>query len=321
MTTRLKQFLDEYNRIVFSQKDKKLFYETVLRHTPEGPVPVKTVIDGKWSLTENHDLRLTLSGADSAFIGRTVIFRGDILRPSSTGLSFRIRSCDALSGAKSRTIQLKGVWAADSKNRITFRVSKLEGRYDVLTFNGTWKIGRNNELLYKIVKTQLKTKIKKEKTITFRGYWDLSRTRIVYRVEGSADSSFSFKAAIRSKSLMAKEGVIRYQLGTVYSSLPRRGETFLRTVTIYGTWKLGRDLSVRFQLKSLGSKKREILFEVAKMFVKKRKITVALKNRQGQKLGLDVTFTRVVSKDTEFFISLSRNPSENRILGGVRLRF
>jgi hypothetical protein len=321
METRLKNFLDEHNRIVFSEKDAGLSSRSFVDRGAEGFIPKKTVIDGKWSLTDSHDLKLSVSASDSAYFGRTIILKGDILAASSSGLIFRVRHSDALSGSRSGTVELKGVWAADSKNRITFRVAKADGRYDVLTFQGIWNIGPNNELSYKVVTTELKTRTKKEKTLVFRGHWDLYRTRMVYSLEGTDTSFFSFKAAVQTKSLMAKQGEIRYQLGTGVSSRKGKGGAVSRAVTIYGTWKLSRDLKVSFEVKGPSTEKREIIFGIDKIFAESRKITVSLKDKKGEKLGMDVTFTKVFAKDAEFFVSIGNNASETRILGGLRIRF
>ncbi|MFA6636711.1 MAG: hypothetical protein WCV56_06385 [Candidatus Omnitrophota bacterium] len=321
METRLKNFFDEYNRIVFSEKDTAVSSRSFLARSAEGIIPRKTVIDGKWSLTDEYDLKLSVSASDSAYFGRTIILKGDILAASSSGLIFRIRHCDALSGTRYGTVELKGVWAADSKNRISFRVAKADGRYDVLTFQGIWNIGSNNELSYKMVTTELKTKTKKEKTLVFRGHWDLYRTRIVYSLEGTDTSFFSFKAAVQTKSIMAKQGEIRYQLGMGVSSRRDKGGKSSRTVTIYGIWKFSRDLKVSFEIKGPATEKREIIFGIDKVFAENRNITVSLKDKKGEKMGMDVTFSKVFAKDAEFFVSVGSNVSEIRILGGLRLRF
>lgn len=321
MKTQLENFIDEHNRIVFSQKNEEIFSETFVKSTPEGFFLEKMVVDGKWSLLGDNILKLSLSSSDPLLSGKTIIFKGEVISHSASGLTFRVRHSDALSGEKSRTIELKGVWALDNLNRLTFRVSKADGKYDTLSFNGAWNIGANNELSYRVAKTHLKTKVKVEKALVFRGHWDLYRTRIVYSLEGDGNSFFSFKAAIQSKSLMAKKGEIRYQLGAGTVSFFERSGKVSRTVAIYGIWKLSHDLKVSFEVKCPGSEKREINFGIEKMFAENRKITVALKDRKGETLGLDVTFTKVFSTDAEFFASIGVNASECRILGGIRMRF
>jgi hypothetical protein len=321
MKRSLENFLDEHNRIKLSGKGPGVASETLVRSAFPDVVPEKTRIDGKWSLTENHDLSLSVSASDTGLSGKTIILRGDILSPSSSGFLFRVRHCDALSGARSRTIELKGVWAADDKNRITFRAAKADGRYDVLTFNGTWDIGPDNELSYKFVKTGLKKGDKKETVIAFRGHWDLYRSRIVYSIQGGGGSFFSFKAAVQSKSLMAKKGEIRYQLGAEVSSRKAGGAGTSRAVSIFGTWKLSREFKTSFELKSTEKKKRQITFGIERVFAKGHKITVSLKDSAGEKLGMDVTFTGTFKKDAEFFLSLGRSAPEISLIGGIKLKF
>lgn len=309
------------NTTSWFRKDSGVFTETFLRSVSPDPVPGRMEIDGTWSLADNHDLKLSLSASDSDHIGRTIIFKGDIIAPSDSKLVFKIRHCDALSGTRSRTIELKGIWATDKNNRLTFKAAKTNGRYDILTFNGTWHIDQKNELSYRITRANLKTKIKVERSIIFRGKWDFFRNRLVYSLETSGASSFSFKAAIQTKSLLAKKGEIRYQLGTELSNVTNAKGFSRQNIIIFGTWKLSRDLKVTFTAKSPKTSKREVSFEIEHLFTENRKIKVSLKDKKGEKMGLDITFNTVFANDAEFFISIGRNAEESRVIGGLKLRF
>ncbi|MEA3489155.1 MAG: hypothetical protein U9R44_02285 [Candidatus Omnitrophota bacterium] len=294
-------------------------YEAAIEDSVGGKRLRKLLLDGKWSLTPEHDLKFRVSGTDSPFAGRTIILRGDVERVKGSGLTFRVRSCDAVSGTRSCTIELKGKWRADGNNRITFNVAGSRGRYDVLRFQGAWRLNRRNELIYRYTRTALRTRTRREKTLVFRGYWDLERRRIVYRIEGSNDSFFSFKAAIQSKSLRAADGSIKYQVGIKYSRR-RVYRQRVQVVTIYGLWKLGKDLSVRFEVLCSGNKRRRITFQAEKMIGENGAVTVSLKTARGEKLGVEVRFSKAFSNDAELFVALGRQGRDVRIIGGVRVR-
>ncbi len=280
----------------------------------------KIALDGVWSLTPEHDLRFRVSGAESAFYGKTIILRGNIERVNGTALTFRVRQCDTVSGLRTSTIELKGRWRADSNNRITFNAARSRGKYNVLRFQGAWRVNRNNELIYKYSRTALRTKVREERTLVFKGFWELGKGRVVYNIEGSDESFFSIKVALRSRSLRASAGAIKYQVGIKYY---RKGSyrRLRQTVTIFGTWKLGVDLAVGFEVKYSGGKRRLTTFTVEKLIGEAGSVSVSLKSEKGEPLGFEVTFSRAFKTDAELFLTLARHAAESRVTGGLRVRF
>ena len=82
----------------------------------------KISLEGEF--TEDYDLKFHVSGSNSIYSGQTIIFSGEIEKVSGSGLTFKIRGAEPLSGIKSSTITLSGKWQADKNNRLTFLVSK-----------------------------------------------------------------------------------------------------------------------------------------------------------------------------------------------------
>jgi len=280
----------------------------------------KIAVDGSWSMTEDHDLKLKVSGIKSPYAGKTIVLRGEIKKVTGTRLIFGVRESDTVTGLRTRSIELSGRWRADKNNRITFAVRKSNGRRDVLRFQGAWSVGKRNELVYRYVKTSLKKGEKFEKALVFKGYWNLARRRLTYRIEGSTKSYFSFSASIGTKSLRASSGVIKYRVGIKY----KRAKVYhqiRRVVSIYGAWKFGKDLSVRFEATGSGKKYTALSFTAEKPIGRGNIVAVALKAKDGEKLGVDVTFTKEFSKDAEVFLTLSRYPNESHIMSGVRIKF
>lgn len=280
----------------------------------------KFVLEGKWSLTDDHALSFRVRTADSYLQGKTLLFYGQIENVKSDLLRFRVRRSDPLSGIRSGMIELKGKWHADADNRISFSVAKGEGRYDTLKFQGAWQLNKRNELTYRYTETYLKTKTKKEQLIVFRGYWDLEKHRIVYRLDKSDLSFFAFSASLRSKKLRAAEGAVRYNVGIKYS---RKGifREIRQTITIYGTWKLGKDFSLGFETICSRKTRHVIHFQIDELLGSGTSFAVKLKTAKGEKLGAEVTFTKTFKNDAELFLSLGHHAEEFRVMGGVKVKF
>ena len=315
--------IDSKNRVIITEtfKDASKVGRNV-RSVSSGGVKTlrKIAVDGTWSMTEGHDLKIKVSGLKSSYAGKTIVLQGEIKKVTGTRLIFGIRESDTVTGLRTRSIELNGRWQADKNNRITFAVKKSNGRSDVLRFQGAWSVGERNELIYRYVKTSLKKGEKFEKALVFKGYWDLARHRLTYRIEGSNKSYFEFSASIGTKSLRASSGVIKYQVGIKY----KKSKVFRqvrRVVSIYGAWKFGKDLSVRFEATASGKKYTALSFTAEKPIGRGNTVAVALKAKDGENLGVDVTFTKEFSKDAEVFLNLSRHPNESRVMGGVRIKF
>ena len=312
--------VDSGNRLVITDIFGDTSREVVIDRVGGKKRLRKVVLDGNWSLTEDHDLKLNVLGSNSSIYGKTLIFQGSVERTGGARLAFRFRRCDAISGLRTGTIELKGRWLADGNNRITFNAAKSSGRYDVLRFQGAWQVNKRNELTYKYSRTVMKTKTARDAALAFNGYWELGKNNIIYRLERSNDSFFRFKALLQSRSLRASDGKIKYQVGIKYS----RGRVYKRierSVALYGTWKLGKDLGVSFEIASPGRKHQKTQFTVEKLITKHGTIIVSLKTRRGEKLGLDVDFSTALGDDAKLFLSLGHSASESRMVGGIKVKF
>ncbi len=280
----------------------------------------KFVLDGKWSLTEDHGLNFKVTSAESYLEGKNLIFHGEIEETTGNSIKLRIRQSQPLSGVKSGAIELKGKWQADANNRICFLVSKGEGRYDTLRFQGSWKVNKNNELIYNYKKTYLKTKVKELQTITFKGYWKFFEHKLIYRLDKSSDSSFKFKAEIASPKITAGSKWIKYSVGVKYAS-KRTTKTTTQLITVYGKWKLTYDLKVVFEVSYLHGKRKETIFGIEKLIAHKTSIALTLRDKSGKPLGIELTFKKAFENDAELFVALSHVGEEVKIEGGVSVKF
>ena len=307
MPTRIK--VDSKNRLIITEASAD----------KEGKL-TKIITEGKWSLSKDHSLKLKISGNRDPYAGKTLIFNGSISKVTGDSLAFRVRGSENIAGLRTSTIELKGIWQADTSNRLTFSVSKYRGTYDILRFQGAWDVNRNNELVYKYEQTALKTRRKTLNTLVFKGFWEIDESRLVYALQGDDNSFFSFKAALQSRNLIASQGKIKYQIGVKFSSGTVYREV-VRTVTIFGKWKLGKDLGVSFDIESSGRKKQSIVFSAEKVIGEGANIKISLKSKKGEKLGIELAFSKKIIEDIELFAELSRLSTESRALVGVRAKF
>ena len=317
--------IDSNNRLVItesfrgrsSSSSKKAVSDIEFIRSKNESRPEKIVLDGRWSLTDGHQLQLRVHGSKHPTLGKTIILRGFIENVSSSSIIFRVKQADPLSGIRSSTIELRGIWASDRNNRLVFKVAKTKGKYDILRFQGTWTLNRSNEIIYRYKKTGMKTKTVSSKTLVFRGHWDFEKNRVTYRLEGSDDSSFTFKATLQSPSLRASDGCIKYQIGAAYT----RSKTSKRLISIYGKWKLNRDFSASFEIARPDSKHSILKFEAESAICKNGSVIVSLKTQQGEKFGLEINFVKAFRNDAELFIALGHSAQETSIIGGIRVTF
>ncbi len=299
---------------------KSIKYQTLTVPSGKKQDLKKIKIDGVWSLTNDHDLKLRISGVNAYLEGKTLLFRGDIIKVTGSGFYFKVQSSDRIKGLRLRTLKLEGRWQADSNNRLIFRISGNRGRNSTLRLQGAWQINKRNELIYTYVKTDLKTKTKKERTLVFKGHWVLGSHILVYQLEDQHGSSFSFKASVQSRTLMAKDGAIRYQIGVKFVR-KRTLRTRNQTVYIFGKWKLNRDLSVSFEIKHPGGKGQRADFTVEKVIARGNTVTMSLRSERGKLSGIEVLFYKKTTKNIEMFVSLGKHKSGIKALVGAKVKW
>ncbi len=324
--------VDENNRLIITERsrertvedekilDSSLITETVKRKKNSSSELKRIVLDGTWQLTSSEDLILNLRGSDSRYFGKSIIFRGRITKLDANSISFRIRKSDTLSGLRTKSLQLNGVWQADEKNRLSFNVSKASGHYDTLTFQGKWDTGPNNYITYRVRETIQRTGRKKVHILALKGWWEIAGDRLIYRFYKESPGEMVFTASLQSHSLRAKEGKIRYQVGVTIED-KRRLRTEAVFVTVFGRWRLNHDLSACFWVKFGRGKVESLQAELRKIIAEKNSIKFFVRDRKNRSTEFDITFSRDILPDAKLFLSLSRFSRQNRIKGGVTIEF
>lgn len=280
-------------------------------------IPRQLHLTGQWSLTSNHDLALTLDQASSQEEGDRLLLKGNFLYAESDalGFSFTTRQKET---ERTQTLRLEGKWEADPQNLLTFHVEKEKGEEDILRLESSWEVGKQNELIYRYEKRLLAEGPRREETLTFKGFWEVSAVdRLTYRLDVEGDSAFHFRAALQSHTLLAKEGAIRYQIGIELSG---RRKPLLQTVTLFGKWKLNRNLSLDFELTPRGEGPQRIRFGTSARFLRGEEVSFFLEDEEGRPLGMEVRFKKR-ELGPELFMRLKREKAEDLIEAGGRVPF
>ncbi len=272
-------------------------------------------LEGSWRLTAGQELALTLH--DTRTAGRqTLYLKGAVTDAGAHRLVFTLAERGTEGAVSGRRIALSGRWAADANNRLTFLAERSGGAEDRLTLEGGWEMDRHHTLLYRH-RRQPGEQPAAERTMVFDGAWDVTgAARLTYRLAGSDTSAFEFRGAVQSRSLMARSGQLVYQIG-----IEAGGRRERRRVALFGTWKLGRDRSVAFEIPYRGGRVQAVRFLGAVTASSRDQIQVALSAARNRPVGVTVTFTRKLTPDAALFLEWRGEQEPRGVFGGVRVRF
>jgi hypothetical protein len=238
---------------------------------------------GVWRLGPGHELQYKSRGKDEE-----VKLTGTLVAAEPGALVFSATAREANDTLVTGIHKLSGAWKLNAKNQITFEVEKERGKNDVLTFRNGWRINGNQEVVYTYREIGLKRKTKAARELVFKGHWDITeKNRLTYLLGANSGSAFRFRGAFQTPSLFAKKGEMRYQVG-----VEAAGRHRLRTLLLFGKWKLSRNLSVDFEIEYSDGRKRSIAF------------TKELFGRNGQ-----------------MFLRLQKSLAESRVEAGVNLKW
>lgn len=271
------------------------------------------IVKGSWKINKNHELFY-----DSKSINERYRLKGRILNMDGKDLVADITLYQDDQEISSKILKITGHWKLNEKQNLIFFVERRHSKEDRLIFNGEWEVSPNNQIIYRYTQTQLKTKLKKLREITFQGYWDIDEDRrLTYSLEGSTDSQFAFRGTFQTKSVLAKKGEIRYQIG----AKGERSKTG-RTIVIFGKWKVSRDLALEFEIQYPRRKKRVISLQAQYEVTRNQLLKVALKTSSGKPLGFEVVWTKEdIQKNRELYLAFEKNSDDILFQMGLRWKW
>lgn len=322
--------IDPYNRLVGLTKFRKVLdgkFKTDennnLTYHIKSPlsgvdnIPNQIKLSGKWSLTDNHELRLTLDKSARKTFGDQITLQGQILDVDESSLLFSVTTTTKENIRSTYVLNIGGSWKADKNNRLTFHIRKEGGKYDILTFTGIWEINKNNQLIYQYEKAELIRKKKQAHTLVFKGYWDIKdRARIAYVLSKDTDSVFIFDI----NAAVFKEKYIQYETGI---RLTDRGRKEPRTIKIYGSWSLKKDTGLVFEIEYENGEMKAIVFGADARLTDEDTVLLKLKNDPENKdMGISLELSRKIFKgDGEAFLKALASKREAAVYAGAAWRW
>ncbi len=269
-------------------------------------------VQGEWQLDARHRLRYRSDDEEEliSLEASPVAAEAGALVLAVTEKQERGRSVTSLA-------RLKGTWRANAKNKIEFEVERESGRSDVLTFRGTWKVGRSQELCYTWRRKSPGTKAAVLESLTFTGWWDITeKNRLTYTLEGSRDATFRFRGAVQTPSILAKKGAIRYQLGAEAVG----GRQKQCVITLFGKWKLSDKLGLNFEMDYADGRRHAIRFGAEFQAAPDLTVAAQLTSTDGDPLGVELVLTRdFLQHQAHGFLRLKRSLRESAVEAGVSL--
>lgn len=300
-----------------TDKNNNLTYHIKSPLSKEENIPHQLKLRGRWSLTKNYDLRLTLDKEGRETFGDQITLQGEILEVNSNSLLFAITTKTKDNIQSSYILNLGGSWRADKHNRLSFHIRKEEGRHDILTFKGAWEVNKNHQIIYDYKKSDLIRKSSKAHTLIFKGYWDIkSSTRISYILNKDTNSVFQF----RTSAGIFKGNYIKYELGI---GLNNRRMPKKQAVTLFGRWKIKKDVGLMFEVEYENKKINEIIFGAEAKLTDKDTILFKLKEDiTNRDIGIKVELSHDILKgDGQAFMRLLRERGESAIYIGTAWRW
>ncbi len=280
----------------------------------------KIIFTGSWMLNQNYDLELQLEENKGIFAEEKITLKGEIISCESDKLVFEIKSVNKNGLSQFRLLKLTGIWGADNRNQISFKIDKKTFS-DILTFQGAWQLNENQQVTYTYEKAALKRKTKDTYTLVFTGFWQItSANKLTYILSQGINSKFDFKAQIETPNIYPKSGVIKYRIGMGVRE-PKAGDA--KIISLYGTWKFSRKLGLTFDMEYAKGQINSISFGAEVNFDKKNQIVFNLTNSDKKQLGMSVIFTHrfLQQLDAEFFTRLKTSQKESGVDVGIRIPF
>lgn len=261
-------------------------------------------VDGIWSLTNDHELCLTLDADKNTQFGDKIILSGRFNNVSPNILSFEVSHYENQKKLTSDLLALQGVWEADENNKLIFKVKKESGRHDVLTFTNTWILNDKNRIIYEYETASLVFKKKETQQLTFKGTWDITKNnRLYYELSNVSGSGFDFKVGT---SILEKNQIkTKIMIGSQNNDL-----------IISGRWKASDEIGLTFDVTYDNGEVKSIVFGGEFQMSDKDKLSLKLGN------GFEARLTQELIKDVaEFSTAIQTSGSESRATWGVNLKF
>lgn len=278
--------------------------------------PHQLKLKGEWSLTKEHQLRITLDKTARQTFGDQLTLQGEILDARKNSLLFAVTTKTKDNTPSIYILEFVGSWQADEHNRLTFRINKERGRFDYLTFDGIWQIDKNYQITYSYHKEQLARKKKELHTLAFQGHWDIKdKARLSYVIDSNSASGFDFKTSAG----LFRDGYIKYELGI---GLSRKKHPVRQAITFFGEWKVKKNIGLIFEVKREARIIQAITFGAQARLGDRNNLIFSIRNSLNKEIGAELELSRdIFDGDGQAFLRLLGSKKETAILAGAGWRW
>lgn len=278
--------------------------------------PHQVKLKGEWSLTKEHQLRLTLDKWQRQTFGDQLTIQGEIIDVKKNSLAFAVAARTKDNLPSTYILELSGCWQADEHNRLTFRADKEHGRTDLLVFDAAWQIGDNYQIIYNYEKANLVRRNRSSHTLIFKGRWEIKdKFRLSYLVGGDTDSGFDFQAGLG----VFRDDCIKYEIGI---GLSRKREPVKRVVIFSGKWKASKAVGLVFEVEQDAKKIQAMVFGAEVKLTSKGSVLLKLRNSLNEKIGAELELSQDIFKGKgQAFLRLLKSKQESAIMAGAAFNF
>lgn len=251
-------------------------------------LPYQLKLSGRWSLTENHDLRLTFDKCALEGFRNEIVLAGEIIGAGPDSLLFSVTQKMPDETLTTHVLKLEGVWQADRQNRLTFKAAKEGGLSDTLTLEGAWEINKDHKISYRYKKSLSGTGKKEDRSFTLDGFWNITqKDTITYHLDFMNRSFFDFKAGYGR----ACSDSMKYEIGI---GLRGRKRPLRKELILYGKWNIRQGTGLVFEIDYGGGQTGGMMFGAEARLARDSKIKLDLRTESGEPLGMSITLSKAV---------------------------
>ena len=328
---RIKYEIDPHNRLVIVKRVRRVLdgrfkvdHANNLIYHVKAPLqgdtgsPNQLMLKGSWSLNNDHTLVFTLDKWARQTFGDQLMLQADLLDAKANSIAFAVTTRGGGAGS-TYILELGGAWQADDRNRLSFRVKRERSRYDILTLEGAWEIGKNHEIVYKHESSCLIRNKRRVHTLTLKGHWDITgKRRISYILDAEAgNSAFDFKTGLG----VFEGGRIKYEIGI---GMAKRLKPLRRILTLFGSWRIKKDIGLSFDVEAARGRIYTIAFGADVRMMGDGTLSFKLRDiLEDNELGITVELSRRILKgDGGIFLEfLKSKGGEAAIMAGAAWRW
>lgn len=284
----------------------------------DGPHQLK--LNGTWSLTADHNLKLTLDRSSGGVSGDSLTIAADIIDVKGDALLFAVTTKRDEYIRTTYILEMTGIWQADENNRLLFKVKRDALKDDTLIFDAGWEVNKNSEIIYRYETSRRGRSLKTKHSLILRGQWKVAgRGSLRYELEAKSNSAFNFRTSL---GLCGKD-YIKYELGILLS---RRVRPVERVITLFGVWRIKRGSALFFDVECAAGKAYSMSFSGEARLTPRNTIAFKLKSpdvtRPGKDLGLRFELDHALLEgDGSAFMRVLRSRGESSILVGAGFRW